>query len=778
MSPENEMTPKQEMRYADELASRLPKDLTTEEEILEAGFKLAEKDIGRRSAIYYFQYDEDFASDFVSAYKEATPLGALSGQKYESLGQAFMKKHLAQEGVVDTIKKGIKSVKRGMAGWDKEAEGPGGEKPADPKDIVKRNKGYDDETVQRLAKTSNFGLPFGKDAKAGDKTPRGLQRKVLDREIAKRGLTKESVIQEAAIPFKKGEQVIIIKKGVLGKITEVDKAWEYLVINTVDGKRAKVDFSQLSQIKKYKGPSLTAAQAQEIAELIKNGQSPEEVSKIMNVPASAIECFEAKEEAEKAVDNSKYPKRSEEDKWHANRLARSMEQAKKDVEARNAADFNKRMASLKKNGGKQYPEVDEAKDDSYYTTSSSKAAELMKERFGPTTRSTDKDGRWIFKDKDGVQVALSDIDGEGDRTWNIFKSKALKEWGLTYGNGDWKDKIDPEELEKELITYLKKKGGKMWFKSDAYSYLMDASKPTTLVATDGSVIKVKKLIDVEKYVNKYDFADWAESFPEDWDDFFRPVKKGASNDQADHEAKTRMGEAYSAQSSGDIDAMNNQSRGLVAKHLAAKKRAQDEACPSCNGKGKAEGKKCSYCSGTGVDPEIADFTPKSKVKESLIRDMMKMIPRGILGEASVRKTDAELAKEKGQCESCYGSGLLRGNQKCPACNGTGKPTKGSQQWGQKSTTAPIKEAAAPKFQGADVSHEPDGVMVLVFGPGDAGESGDYYGINVVFGKPGTKPKLVTDDKWADKEAKQFKTEIIAAAEKRLGKEEKEHLASL
>lgn len=95
---------------------------------------------------------------------------------------------LTLEGVVDVVKKGIKSVKRGMSGWDKNSVGPGGEKTADPVDIVKRNKSYDDETVLRLAKTADFGFPFGKDGKSGDKTPRGLQRKVLDREIKKRGL--------------------------------------------------------------------------------------------------------------------------------------------------------------------------------------------------------------------------------------------------------------------------------------------------------------------------------------------------------------------------------------------------------------------------------------------------------------------------------------------------------------------------------------------------------------------------------------------------------------
>jgi hypothetical protein len=697
--PENEMTPKQEMRYADDLASRLPKDLTTEEEILAAGFKLAEKDIGRRSAVYYFQYDEDFASDFVSAYKEATPLGALSGQTYESLGQAFMKKHLAQEGVVDTIKKGIKSVKRGMAGWDKEAEGPGGEKPADPKDIVKRNKGYDDETVQRLAKTGDFGFPFGKDAKAGDKTPRGLQRKVLDREMKKRGLTSE------------------------------------------------------------------------------------------------------------------------------------------------------------------------AKDDSYYTTSSSKATELMKERFGPTTKSTDKDGRWIFKDKDGVQVALSDIDGEGDRTWNIFKSKtvkeeALKEWGLTYDNKDWKKNITPAQLEKEIIAYLKKKGGKMWFKGDDYSYLMDVTKPTTLVATDGSVIKVKKLIDVEKYVNKNDFADFAESDPLDWDDFFRAVKKGRDNNQAEHEAKNRVGESLIR------DMMKMIPRGILgeegepfwqqlmrAAHTEDDKKGEFSKAFAYDIDGVARAFKKSFEEGMKewkdmrlayknhlkqvygitaptkvaeeVDMEAVRALSDDKLKE-MIKDFESQLKMGDSNATSglkALKAEAKRRDSAGYVEEAaeesdpkakalgkyvYYTYTAKGKKepKNPYPKGS-KSNKDYEEgyekaWDDqdrrnlaasqqylvmaydvkdrltllKQPSEYVGEAATPTYKGYDVSHMPDGVMVLVMGSEMSSNFDDYNGVNVVFGKPGTEPELVTADKWGDIEVKKHKKEIIAAAEKRLGKEEKDHLASL
>jgi hypothetical protein len=87
------------------------------------------------------------------------------------------------------------------------------------------------------------------------------------------------------------------------------------------------------------------------------------------------------------------------------------------------------------------------------------------------------------------------------------------------------------------------------------------------------------------------------------------------------------------------------------------------------------------------------------------------------------------------------------------------------------------ESVGETFKGYDVHHNPDGVMVLVMGS-DEDAQDDYYGINVVFKKKGTKPELVTSDDLADRQAAKYKVQIIAAAEKRLGKEEKDHLASL
>lgn len=90
------------------------------------------------------------------------------------------------EGIGDTIKRGVKSVKRGMAGWGSpHADAPG--------EIVKRNKGYDDKTVQRL----NLRGKIYKDVDGAPDphSPQGLQNRVLDREMKKRGLGGEGVAE-------------------------------------------------------------------------------------------------------------------------------------------------------------------------------------------------------------------------------------------------------------------------------------------------------------------------------------------------------------------------------------------------------------------------------------------------------------------------------------------------------------------------------------------------------------------------------------------------------
>lgn len=98
------------------------------------------------------------------------------------------------EGLGDTIKRGVKSFKRGMQGWGHLNDIPDddprllpGAKDS-PRQLVARNKGYDDATVKQLARPVKSSFPFGGDDTTSPHSPRGLQKRVLDREMKKRGL--------------------------------------------------------------------------------------------------------------------------------------------------------------------------------------------------------------------------------------------------------------------------------------------------------------------------------------------------------------------------------------------------------------------------------------------------------------------------------------------------------------------------------------------------------------------------------------------------------------
>jgi hypothetical protein len=68
----------------------------------------------------------------------------------------------------------LKSIRRGMQGWDKNAVGPAGEKLGDPREIVKRAKSFDTDTAKKI----RAGLDD-----ASDHSPAGLQKRVLDRKL-------------------------------------------------------------------------------------------------------------------------------------------------------------------------------------------------------------------------------------------------------------------------------------------------------------------------------------------------------------------------------------------------------------------------------------------------------------------------------------------------------------------------------------------------------------------------------------------------------------------
>lgn len=104
-----------------------------------------------------------------------------------------------EEGIGDTIKRGVKSVKRGMQGWGQLNDVPDddprllpGAKDT-PRQLVARNKGYDDKTVKQLARPVKSSFPFGGDDTTSPHSPRGLQKRVLDREMKKRGLDEQGV---------------------------------------------------------------------------------------------------------------------------------------------------------------------------------------------------------------------------------------------------------------------------------------------------------------------------------------------------------------------------------------------------------------------------------------------------------------------------------------------------------------------------------------------------------------------------------------------------------
>jgi len=143
-------------------------------------------------------------------------LNQLLKNKKENPGQSpfktqddKVKKYLGEveetldEGLGDTIKRGIKSVKRGMQGWDKNAVGPNGEKLGEPKAVVDRVKSRTDDELKSIKDTftdpkNTFVTRNTSFDNPTKHSPAGLQKRVLDREMKKRGLTSEETLSEGA----------------------------------------------------------------------------------------------------------------------------------------------------------------------------------------------------------------------------------------------------------------------------------------------------------------------------------------------------------------------------------------------------------------------------------------------------------------------------------------------------------------------------------------------------------------------------------------------------
>ena len=92
-------------------------------------------------------------------------------------------------------------------------------------------------------------------------------------------------------PFKKGQKILLIKQGIIAGVTGIDNQWQTISIKTQDGRGANVDKKQFGQIKAYNGPVLPSSVTTEIAELLKNGISPEEVANTMRVPVEVVAEF-------------------------------------------------------------------------------------------------------------------------------------------------------------------------------------------------------------------------------------------------------------------------------------------------------------------------------------------------------------------------------------------------------------------------------------------------------------------------------------------------------
>ena len=109
--------------------------------------------------------------------------------------------------IVGGIAEGImKSLGRGLQGWSKGDKAITGTANS-PRDIVIRNKGYDNETTKMLHKTS--GGP--------EHSPAGLQKRVLDREMKKRGIAEAKRPEDDSVPF------ITNEDGLAGHVDNIKK---------------------------------------------------------------------------------------------------------------------------------------------------------------------------------------------------------------------------------------------------------------------------------------------------------------------------------------------------------------------------------------------------------------------------------------------------------------------------------------------------------------------------------------------------------------------------
>lgn len=153
-----------------------------------------------------------------------------------------------EEGVVSKIKGAIKQVKRGMQGWTSDEQPITGTKNK-PKDVVDRAKNLNDKDIKDVhsAVTSPGQGLYGKgEFKNPNKhSPAGLQLRVLDREMKKRGLTKEEVEQideisketQLSYATKSGDHAVRLAKAI--KVRKEQGRGESQEVKDMEGDRDK-----------------------------------------------------------------------------------------------------------------------------------------------------------------------------------------------------------------------------------------------------------------------------------------------------------------------------------------------------------------------------------------------------------------------------------------------------------------------------------------------------------------------------------------------------------
>jgi hypothetical protein len=198
------------------------------------------------------------------------------------------------EGVIDSLKRTAKKLKRGAQGWGNQGMKNMTDKET-PRDLVNRNKGYDDEKIKSLSK---FRKAVDKERPATAHSPQALQNRVLDREIKKRGLS------EGFSPYKPNTKVTIIggpkdvigKEGVIGEVKTSNGKKFFVVDYDHDHKSNKPNFGAKSVELEPKHLKLSKAvkeeKQEEQLEVINKAHADNGTAKKVFFTGSREECYE------------------------------------------------------------------------------------------------------------------------------------------------------------------------------------------------------------------------------------------------------------------------------------------------------------------------------------------------------------------------------------------------------------------------------------------------------------------------------------------------------